>query len=158
MARETHNTLQHILGHEYAMPKKGLAHLKTPSLGLLNTSLKTQVPQSSHDLQGTCAYAVTRSSARRLVKGLASFFASNKRPANTFNSKIRNVCREKGLRCFGSNLELFYNRESRISSSELQPPDDGQLRADFSRRERPSHTSGSSQMGRKFFDGGLSLR
>lgn len=104
--------IPHAFVEDETMPERTDIHPYTASLfTALGVPDKTRVVHKSMSPLCTFGYAVTRASAKRLVEELAPINGQQGTIDHAYDVAILTACRDKGLRCYTVNPELFHHME-----------------------------------------------
>lgn len=104
--------IPHALIVDETMPERTDIHPFTASLlTALGVPERTRVVHRSQSPLCTFGYAVTRASAKRLVEELAPVNGQQGPIDHAYDVAILTACRDKGLRCYTVNPELFHHME-----------------------------------------------
>lgn len=122
--------LPHALMNDETLPERTNIHPYTASLlTALGVPEKTRVVHKSVSPLCTFGYAVTRTSAKRLVEELAPVSGQQETIPHAYDVAILTACRDKGLRCYTVNPELFHHMEGQsliggLDQQKYRPPVD----------------------------------
>jgi len=104
--------IPHAMFMDPTLPLRTDIHPFTASLlTALDIPEKTRLIHKSKWPLCTFGYAVTRASAKRIVEELAPPKEIKGKWINAFDIAILEACRDKGLRCYSVNPELFHHME-----------------------------------------------
>ena len=104
--------IPHVLFRDYSLPDPSDIHPFTASLlTAFNVPRKTRIIHKSKFPLCTFGYAVTRATARKLVEELAIPKEVPGRWRHAYDIAILEACRDKGMRCYTINPELFHHME-----------------------------------------------
>ncbi|KAL1311588.1 hypothetical protein AAFC00_001704 [Neodothiora populina] len=123
-------SLAHALVPDESMPERTNIHPYTASLlTALGVPEKTRVVHRSKSPLCTFGYAVTRASAKRLIDELAPVNGQKETIPHAYDVAILTACRDKGLRCYTVNPELFHHMEGEsliggLDKQKYRPPVD----------------------------------
>lgn len=122
--------LAHVVYPDQTLPRRTDTHPFTASLlDAFDVPEKYRIVHRSVSPLCTFGYAVTRSSARRLVEEYAPVSGERGTIDHAFDVAILTACRDKGLRCFTVNPELMHHMEgesliSTMDNKKYRPPVD----------------------------------
>jgi len=109
---ETLEKVAHVLYKDETMPDPTDIHPFTASLLMaFNIPAKTRMVHRSRFPLCTFGYAITRSTAKRLIEDLAPAKEEAGRWKHAYDISILEACRDKGLRCYTVTPELFHHME-----------------------------------------------
>lgn len=142
----------YTLLYDASLPDRGSLHPFTARfLTALGVPEKTRIIHSSQYPLCTFAYAITRASASRLVNEIGLPNDPTGSYAGAFDVKILHACRDKGLRCFSVNPELFHHMEGESMIKHVEQSDTGKPPVDASGYEQVMQRRESSNIGCGFF-------
>ena len=124
------SAIPHTLVADETLPEMTDLHPFTASLfTAFKIPEKTRLVHKSVSPLCTFGYAVTRASARRLVDELAPVQGQQGKIEPAYDVAILNACRDKGLRCYTVNPELFHHMEGQslidgMDGRKYRPPVD----------------------------------
>lgn len=122
--------ISHALVPDATIPARTDIHPYTASLlTALGVPEKTRLIHRSMSPLCTFGYAITRASAKRLVEELATIDGATGPIAHAYDVAILTACRDKGLRCYTVNPELFHHMEGEsliggLDKQKYRPPVD----------------------------------
>jgi len=106
------DNLAHVLYTDESMPDPSDVHPFTASLlTAFNIPAKTRILHRSKFPLCTFGYAITRRTARKLIDELAPAKELPGRWKYAYDISILEACRDRGLRCYTVNPELFHHME-----------------------------------------------
>ncbi|KAK8219644.1 hypothetical protein M8818_000618 [Zalaria obscura] len=104
--------IPHAIYQDATLPDRTDLHPYTASLlSAFSVPEQTRVVHKSKFPLCTFGYAVTRASAQRLLEDLAPAKEKKEGSAQAYDIAIVEACRDKGLRCYSINPELFHHME-----------------------------------------------
>jgi hypothetical protein len=122
--------LPHVIYPDPTLPRRTDMHPFTASLfDAFDVPERSRIVHKSVSPLCTFGYAVTRTSARRLVEEYAPVTGNRGNIDHAYDVAILTACRDKGLRCFTVNPELMHHMEgqsliSALDHKKWRPPVD----------------------------------